>query len=59
MADAGVSGSPMRAVVEVATREHHVESTFTGSFGRMRAEDATALAIAFARERLLKAAAGA
>jgi len=35
----------LRAVVEVATREHHVESTFTGSFGRMRAEDATALAM--------------
>ncbi|HET7821126.1 MAG TPA: ATP-binding protein, partial [Ornithinibacter sp.] len=33
------------AVVEVATREHHVEPTFTGSFGRMRAEDATALAM--------------
>jgi two-component sensor histidine kinase len=35
----------LRAVVEVATREHRVESTFTGSFGRMRAEDATALAM--------------
>jgi two-component system, sensor histidine kinase PdtaS len=35
----------LRAVVEVATREHHVEPTFTGSFGRMRAEDATALAM--------------
>ncbi|HYN66309.1 MAG TPA: sensor histidine kinase [Ornithinibacter sp.] len=35
----------LRAVVEVATREHQVESTFTGSFGRMRAEDATALAM--------------
>ena len=35
----------LRAVVEVATREHRVEPTFTGSFGRMRAEDATALAM--------------
>jgi two-component sensor histidine kinase len=35
----------LRAVVEVATREHRVESTFSGSFGRMRAEDATALAM--------------
>ena len=35
----------LRAVVEVATREHRVESTFIGSFGRMRAEDATALAM--------------
>lgn len=35
----------LRAVVEVATREHRVESTFTGSFGRMRPEDATALAM--------------
>ncbi|GAA4408433.1 PAS domain-containing sensor histidine kinase [Fodinibacter luteus] len=35
----------LRAVVEVATREHRVDSTFTGSFGRMRAEDATALAM--------------
>ena len=35
----------LRAVVEVATREHQVESTFIGSFGRMRAEDATALAM--------------
>ena len=35
----------LRAVVEVATREHPVEPTFTGSFGRMRAEDATALAM--------------
>ena len=35
----------LRAVVEVATREHRVESVFTGSFGRMRAEDATALAM--------------
>ncbi len=35
-----------RAVVEVATtREHHVESRFVGSFGRVRAEDATALAM--------------
>ena len=35
----------LRAVVEVATREHHVEPAFTGSFGRMRAEDASALAM--------------
>ena len=35
----------LRAIVEVATREYRVESTFTGSFGRMRAEDATALAM--------------
>jgi two-component sensor histidine kinase len=35
----------LRAVVEVATSEYRVESRFTGSFGRMRAEDATALAM--------------
>ena len=35
----------LRAVVEVATREHRVEPVFTGSFGRMLAEDATALAM--------------
>ncbi|MBR7743877.1 histidine kinase N-terminal domain-containing protein [Phycicoccus sp. BSK3Z-2] len=35
----------LRATVEVATAEHHVESRFEGSFGRVRAEDATALAM--------------
>ncbi|MBD3783580.1 MAG: histidine kinase N-terminal domain-containing protein, partial [Micrococcales bacterium] len=35
----------LRAVVEVATREHHVDSRFEGSFGRVRGEDATALAM--------------
>ncbi len=35
----------LRAVVEVATREHRVEPRFEGSFGRVRAEDATALAM--------------
>jgi len=35
----------LRAVVEVATSEYRVDSRFTGSFGRMRAEDATALAM--------------
>ena len=35
----------LRAVVEVARQEHRVESRFTGSFGRVRAEDATALAM--------------
>jgi len=35
----------LRAVVEVATSEHPVRHTLTGSFGRMRAEDATALAM--------------
>ncbi|MBT9255875.1 PAS domain-containing sensor histidine kinase [Phycicoccus sp. MAQZ13P-2] len=35
----------LRAVVEVAVREHHVDSRFEGSFGRVRAEDATALAM--------------
>ncbi|GGL28560.1 histidine kinase N-terminal domain-containing protein [Phycicoccus endophyticus] len=35
----------LRAVVEVATREHHVDSRFEGTFGRVRAEDATALAM--------------
>jgi two-component sensor histidine kinase len=35
----------LRAVVDVATTEHPVESTLTGTFGRMRAEDATALAM--------------
>ncbi len=35
----------LRAVVEVATREHSVDSRFEGSFGRVRAEDATPLAM--------------
>ena len=35
----------LRAVVEVASSEHRVESTMTGTFGRMQAEDATALAM--------------
>jgi two-component sensor histidine kinase len=35
----------LRAVVEVARQEHLVDSTLTGSFGRVRAEDATALAM--------------
>ncbi|HPB72128.1 MAG TPA: sensor histidine kinase [Phycicoccus sp.] len=35
----------LRAVVEVATREHRVDHSLTGSFGRLRAEDATALAM--------------
>jgi two-component sensor histidine kinase/PAS domain-containing protein len=35
----------LRAVVEVATTEHQVHHTLTGSFGRMRAEDATAMAM--------------
>jgi two-component system, sensor histidine kinase PdtaS len=35
----------LQAVVEVATSEHHVHSTLVGSFGRMRAEDATSLAM--------------
>jgi two-component sensor histidine kinase len=35
----------LRAVIEVATREHRVEPRFEGSFGRVRAEDATALAM--------------
>ncbi|GAA4109534.1 PAS domain-containing sensor histidine kinase [Knoellia locipacati] len=35
----------LRAVVDVAVTEHRVESTLTGSFGRMRAEDATSLAM--------------
>lgn len=35
----------LRAVVEVATSEHPVRHTLTGSFGRLRAEDATALAM--------------
>ncbi|MGG5260814.1 sensor histidine kinase [Phycicoccus avicenniae] len=35
----------LRAVVEVARQEHHVDSRFEGSFGRVRAEDATALAM--------------
>ncbi|KGN40406.1 sensor histidine kinase [Knoellia aerolata] len=35
----------LRAVVDVAVTEHPVESTVRGSFGRMRAEDATSLAM--------------
>jgi two-component sensor histidine kinase len=35
----------LRAVVEVARQEHRVESSVVGSFGRVRAEDATALAM--------------
>lgn len=35
----------LRAVVDVAVTEHRVESTLTGTFGRMRAEDATSLAM--------------
>ncbi|HYN30260.1 MAG TPA: histidine kinase N-terminal domain-containing protein [Dermatophilaceae bacterium] len=35
----------LQAVVEVASREHHVRSSITGRFGRLRAEDATPLAM--------------
>ncbi len=35
----------LRAVVEVATTTHPVHHQLTGTFGRMRAEDATALAM--------------
>ena len=35
----------LRAVVEVATSEHPIHHSLTGSFGRMRAEDATAMAM--------------
>ncbi len=35
----------LRAVVEVARKEHRVEPQFTGSFGQVSAEDATALAM--------------
>lgn len=35
----------LQAVVEVATSEHRVHSTLVGTFGRMRAEDATAMAM--------------
>ena len=35
----------LRAVVEVATSEHSVESSIRGTFGRLRAEDATPLAL--------------
>ena len=35
----------LRAVVEVATQENRVESNLKGNFGRVRAEDATALAM--------------
>ena len=35
----------LKAVVEVATSEHTIESSVAGTFGRMRAEDATALAM--------------
>ena len=35
----------LQAVVEVATGEHRVDSTVTGSFGRMAGEDASALAM--------------
>jgi two-component sensor histidine kinase/PAS domain-containing protein len=35
----------LRAVVEVASQEHRVDSSITGSFGRLCAEDATPLAM--------------
>jgi len=35
----------LQAVVELATSEHRVHSTLVGTFGRMRAEDATAMAM--------------
>ena len=35
----------LQAVVEVATSEHHVHSSLVGTFGRMRAEDATSVAM--------------
>jgi two-component sensor histidine kinase len=35
----------LRAVVEVATSEHRIESSVVGTFGQVRAEDATALAM--------------
>ena len=35
----------LQAVVEVATSEHQVRNTVVGSFGRMRAEDATSMAM--------------
>jgi two-component sensor histidine kinase len=35
----------LRAVVEVATSEFRVESSLHGSFGRLRADDATSLAL--------------
>ncbi len=41
--DVAVRG--LRNVVEVATSEHRIESEVRGSFGRMRAEDATPLAM--------------
>ncbi|CCH79449.1 putative sensor histidine kinase pdtaS [Nostocoides japonicum T1-X7] len=41
--DIAVKG--LRAVVEVATGEHRIDSAVSGSFGLMRAEDATTLAM--------------
>ncbi len=41
----GIAARGLRAVVEVATTGHPIESRFSGSFGRMRAEDAMALAM--------------
>ncbi|WP_068397313.1 sensor histidine kinase [Kribbia dieselivorans] len=35
----------LRSVIEVATSEHRISSRLQGSFGRMRAEDATAVAM--------------
>ncbi|MDO5502663.1 MAG: sensor histidine kinase [Actinomycetia bacterium] len=35
----------LQAVVEVATSEHRVHSTLIGTFGRVRAEDSTAMAM--------------
>ncbi len=40
-----IAARGLRAVVEVATSEHPIDSRLTGSFGRMRAEDAMALAM--------------
>ncbi|MGE9806891.1 sensor histidine kinase [Janibacter sp. G1551] len=41
--DVAVRG--LRAVVELATSEHTIESAVHGTFGRMRAEDATSVAM--------------
>jgi len=40
-----IAARGLAAVVEVATRERTVEASRTGGFGRLRAEDATALAM--------------
>ncbi|MCE1178480.1 MAG: sensor histidine kinase [Micrococcales bacterium] len=40
-----IAAKGFKAIVEVASGEQHIHSTLKGSFGRLRAEDATAMAM--------------